>query len=125
MAKCITCNIAFEANNRHKYCEECKKTCKYCDRPRSDRGAACNSCRGKKSNYKYSDKDLAYVLNKKTCDCCGNDFKSHKDKSQDHCHTTGNLRGLVCQRCNWTIGMYETTEKDNIINYLIKFTRTS
>jgi hypothetical protein len=123
MVNCKECGLEFEGNKRHKYCDECKKNCKFCKRPRTDRGIACNSCRTKQTTYKLSDVDLLYILNKNNCDCCGSEFKNHKDKMQDHCHSTGNLRGIICQRCNWAVGMYETTERDNIINYLIKFTR--
>lgn len=123
MVNCKECGTEFEGNNRHKYCEECKKQCKFCRRPRTDNGIACNSCRTKQTTYKLSDDDLLYILNKNTCDCCGGEFKHHKDKSQDHCHSTGNLRGIICQRCNWAIGMYETIEQNNIVNYLIKYTR--
>jgi hypothetical protein len=30
----------------------------------------------------------------------------------DHCHTTGNIRGLLCSECNLAIGKF----KDNITN---------
>ena len=125
MKICGKCNVEFNGYNTRKYCDECKKSCINCGRPikNQERGISCSSCRQKKWVYGHSNEDLAYIFNKTDCDCCGNEFKNHKDKSQDHCHTTGNLRGIICQRCNWAVGMYETTEKDNIINYLIKFTQ--
>jgi hypothetical protein len=121
MENCKECGAEFEGNKRNKYCSECKKHCKFCKRPRTDNGISCNSCRTKQTTYKLSEADLIYILNKNTCDCCGKEFRNHKDKTQDHCHTTGNLRGIICQRCNWAVGMYETTEQSNIVDYLIKY----
>ena len=34
------------------------------------------------------------------CEVCENDFKSMKDKCMDHCHTTGEIRWVLCNSCN-------------------------
>lgn len=59
--------------------------------------------------------------------CCAICGQSEKDlKKQlciDHCHITGKIRGLLCNRCNWLLGH----AKDNMyilqaaIKYLTKF----
>jgi len=38
----------------------------------------------------------------------------------DHCHTTGKVRGLLCNRCNKAIGLMEDSKEllQNAVNYL-------
>lgn len=41
------------------------------------------------------------------CQLCGNPWKNSKDCHLDHSHKTGKLRGLVCRRCNVSLGQLE------------------
>ena len=122
---CQQCGEGFKGDLRHKYCEACKESgCRYCDRiltPTSAKGVTCNACATKRLKYNLSDKEMLDIKDKETCECCGEVFKTHREKSQDHCHTTGDNRGVICVRCNWSIGMFETTEQNNIIKYLTKY----
>jgi hypothetical protein len=40
------------------------------------------------------------------CFLCGNEHKRRK-LNVDHCHTTGRVRGLLCDKCNLAIGLLE------------------
>ncbi len=53
-------------------------------------------------------------LNKGYCDICGNPNKSDKVMALDHCHTTGQVRGWLCDSCNGGLGMF----KDNVVTML-------
>jgi len=41
------------------------------------------------------------------CDCCGGINSTGKRLNIEHCHKTGKFRGLVCHRCNISIGVIE------------------
>ena len=36
----------------------------------------------------------------KECDWCCAPFSSRKDRHMDHCHLTGEFRGILCKQCN-------------------------
>jgi hypothetical protein len=57
------------------------------------------------------------------CDICKTKFLDKKRTHIDHCHATGEIRGVLCQPCNHAIGLF----KDNIetiknaLSYLGKY----
>ena len=116
-------NIKFIANVVRQRLQKrsAMKECRYCEREYGCRGTVCASCRHKKYKYRLTDEEMYRWLEQEECSCCGNQFKNHRDKVQDHCHSTGDNRGIVCQRCNIAIGYYETTNQRMLVRYLNKF----
>lgn len=56
------------------------------------------------------------------CHCCGAPFEEHRRKAPniDHCHTTGNVRGLLCFACNIAVGKFRNSPEiiDAAIAYI-------
>lgn len=80
-------------------------------------------------SYGISIKDFEILLSGQN-NCCGicginqDDLKSVRKKylCVDHCHTTGKIRGLLCDNCNRGVGLLGDTEENllNALNYLRK-----
>lgn len=77
-----------------------------------------------KHKYKISLSDYEDLISKQgnSCAIC----KTHQDSlyrrlSIDHCHKTGKVRGLLCDRCNKSIGAFNDDVQllDSAINYLL------
>tara|TARA_Y100000034_G_C6804307_1_gene361001 strand:- start:335 stop:664 length:330 start_codon:yes stop_codon:yes gene_type:complete len=61
-----------------------------------------------------------YLLEKQNhkCKLCG----EKRELFHDHCHETGDIRGLICSRCNTAMGGYEfiVAMGENIIQEYLK-----
>ena len=145
--QCIKCSDTFEAPNwnKQKYCsQECfntgKKlkrvaTCSHCntdfqysDKVKREKDAIwCKSCTAKNcqiqyrygiSLYQYEDMRLKQDG---ACAICKTGYQG-KQLSVDHCHTTGKVRGLLCDNCNNSIAKFDDNPQllQNAILYLIK-----
>lgn len=57
------------------------------------------------------------------CGICGNIFKSDKHTHVDHCHITGQIRELLCFKCNVGIGRFGDSIEllDKALEYLKKW----
>lgn len=62
------------------------------------------------------------------CDVCG-EFPSGKKPANvlavDHSHITGQVRGMLCTRCNLDVGRFESTQRARIERYLEKYAAVS
>lgn len=52
--------------------------------------------------------DSMLSVQQNKCAICGG-ISSGRSLAIDHCHKTGKIRGLLCEKCNWMIGF----AKDN------------
>lgn len=104
--KCLACNDLFSVSGN-------AKAQKYC-------GLKCQKMhlRYGIDEYKYED---MLISQNYTCAICKNpetatDIRTGKiyELSVDHCHTTGQVRGLLCTNCNTAIGALQ----DSIPNLL-------
>lgn len=82
------------------------------------------------AKYGVREEQIRELLDKQKggCAICGVDFgevQLHDRRRAaydiDHCHTTGQVRGLLCTTCNKSVGVYETwyaQNRSSIHNYL-------
>lgn len=64
-----------------------------------------------KASYTLAQLDAMYAASNGCCQICGGvqqGFKNGKPKNLaiDHCHKTGNVRGLLCTKCNTALGHF-------------------
>lgn len=132
--------------NGEKYCSLCKTTRTiqefYKDKYRLD-GLCnwCKSCRQKynKNRTEYHShrhrevrygvtlemyNDLLEKQNGRCAICCRKESKIQAGRiltlSVDHNHRTGQIRGLLCDRCNHLLGFFEGVDPSSVIEYLEK-----
>jgi RecJ-like exonuclease len=49
--------------------------------------------------------EIQEALKTDRCECCGKELEELKDRFVDHCHISGDLRGVLCQACNLIEGL--------------------
>lgn len=59
----------------------------------------------KARNYKITEEEVRELEKRKRCDCCKKLFRKLANQRIDHCHETGEIRGVICNNCNVGIGM--------------------
>lgn len=141
MKTCPSCKDPVASFNLSKSSKDgFRYVCKSCERIRSANWRKLNveKCRiydknrkerKREQNYqrKYGISINTYELMLReqngSCMICYRDELKEKKLDIDHCHRTGKIRGLLCARCNKTIGLLEDDRQLalNIIQYLDKF----
>lgn len=51
--------------------------------------------------------DALVVQQAGRCAICPEQYSDSKPLHVDHCHTTGDVRGLLCLRCNTALGLFQ------------------
>jgi len=70
--------------------------------------------------YKLDYSEWEKMLNEQdgVCKLCGNANQGGKRLSVDHEHSTGRVRGLLCTKCNISLGRHEREWFTKAVNYL-------
>lgn len=146
--KCCKCNKTkpiTEFSKIKKGSKLLRSNCKSCEVENSKKYRLANPERVREQNKEWAKKNPDSVkkscirtklrkwnyngdLEKKTeeifqadkCECCGNSFKDSKDKHMDHCHENNKYRGVLCYRCNVTLGHLKDSKKrlKQLLDYL-------
>ena len=75
---------------------------------------------GKKYGLSYEQYSKMIVNQDNKCRLCLNEFKVKRHIHVDHCHDTGQVRGIICFKCNQSIGkLGDTIESlERVVRYL-------
>lgn len=113
MKKCSRCQQYKElgdfSSNKCKI-DGLNQECKECNRKsqRKQRDKGNSRWWDLKKNFGITKDQYCAMLDKQECKCaiCGTKhIDEHKKRLHvDHCHTTGKIRGLLCNHCNLGIG---------------------
>ena len=62
---------------------------------------------GKGVKITYAEYEQMLIHQSSVCKICGGTNSSGVRLAVDHCHTTGKIRGLLCNKCNTAIGLIQ------------------
>lgn len=110
----ICCSKECAGKLRHKRFTETR-----CGHQPYSAGGLCKACYDKEWNLKHKfnisadDFDKLLAAQNGACALCGRkpDITKHNRLAVDHDHLTGLIRGLLCWRCNYSLGMVEAIAK--------------
>ena len=96
------------------------KECRICGKELNPQRPSkkCDSCRKRTSRYNITEEELKQFLTDPSCETCGTKLDSRSMRI-DHCHETGEVRGILCNGCNLILG-YAKDDPEILFN-LIKY----
>ena len=116
MKKCPKCGIEKPLSEYHKNKNSkdgLTRTCGVCSTTQSKEWYRKNPLVKKNANLlrtfgiSLSDFEVMKQKQNNCCAICNKIFKNSVDTCVDHCHTTGKVRGLLCNHCNRAIGLFK------------------
>jgi hypothetical protein len=121
LRKCRECSLVaytesdlalFRKRKTHKYGRE--QLCKKCDSKASAEYAEKNKQQRQNyyytKNYGISLEEVNILLEEQNyrCAICGTDGEENlRGLHIDHSHKTGNVRGILCHKCNTALGLFQ------------------
>jgi hypothetical protein len=98
-----------DRRNKDNHSSKCKK-CTYKKKPKKVKiKRVYNREYHLQTNYGISIDTYTNLLKKQNnrCAICGNEPHTKRKLCVDHCHVTGNIRGLLCDSCNTALGKFQ------------------
>lgn len=68
------------------------------------------SLHARSKKYNISRDEVEVLLQIPCCQLCGASIDSDRAAKFDHCHSTGRLRGVLCNRCNTAMHAVDNAE---------------
>jgi hypothetical protein len=129
MKTCSTCNVEkpfsefyLKQDNADGYSKKCKECKKAYDAKRYNPEAVW--ARAIKRKYGITASTYYEMLENQgfACAACGSMPEPERKLCIDHCHSTGRVRGLLCDKCNQALGLLQDNPQtlSNLITYLAK-----
>lgn len=107
MQTCRTCNEAKDLElypRNHSYSNGRATKCKACQA--KDAGKWRNPTRTAMWKYRLPHEQAEALVTETSCHLCGGPQRPGKTMCVDHCHTTGKVRGALCDMCNKGLGQF-------------------
>jgi len=117
---------------RRRLCKKCNEKLPYTKEFFRRVGFICTDCEresARKNIFKatrgisHEDRDKLLEEQGNVCKCCGADSpNSKKGWHVDHCHRSGEIRGILCANCNIALGMVDDSVGSlyALIDYLLE-----
>jgi len=119
-----------EASYRHEYYKLNKnKICAYSRKWHKENPRAVKSSKLKQAyGMTVEEYDKMVLDQDNRCKICGSENTNNKTQTRlcvDHCHTTGKIRGLLCDNCNKSLGLMRDDPEvlKKALDYLLETSR--
>lgn len=112
--RCSDCGVTFTVSNVVSYCRDCfnRRGRERVKRLRAENPEAAHLWKKDKHlrhSYGITLAEYDTILKGQGggCAVCGVSSSGDRKLSVDHCHATGRVRGLLCNRCNYALGQFD------------------
>ena len=125
---CKECGVEIPLHNKSRYCAKCYHANAGGLRSADDRSIKRRMQKWTLEGIKYTDEDVQKYLEATACQICGTEFgqSSNQKRNLDHCHETGEVRGILCGKCNRAIGLLGDDLPnllENVFHYYVQFSK--